>query len=49
MDDARATGGFGLGLAITQSIVQAHGGEIVVESELEKGATFTVFLPARTN
>ncbi|MCA9948066.1 MAG: HAMP domain-containing protein [Anaerolineales bacterium] len=46
-DDARAreTGGFGLGLAISQAIVQAHGGTINVSSELKKGTTFTVSLP----
>jgi heavy metal sensor kinase len=46
---ARATGGFGLGLAITQAIVQAHGGEISAVSELEKGTTFTVLLPTNVN
>lgn len=48
VDDARArtTGGFGLGLAITKAIVEAHGGEIDVQSEPEKGTTFTVQLPA---
>jgi len=49
VDDARArdTGGFGLGLAITQAIVQAHDGEISVQSEPGKGTTFTVYLPVR--
>lgn len=47
VDDARAraTGGFGLGLAITKAIVEAHGGSIAVESELDKGSNFTVTLP----
>jgi two-component system phosphate regulon sensor histidine kinase PhoR len=38
--------GSGLGLAMVKHIVGAHGGKIEVESELGKGATFTVTLPA---
>jgi CheY-like chemotaxis protein len=41
-----ARAGLGLGLAISKSLVEAHGGEIFVESEGEdKGATFTVNIP----
>jgi CheY-like chemotaxis protein len=38
--------GSGLGLAVTYSIIKNHGGHISVESELGKGTTFFVYLPA---
>ncbi len=41
----RATGGLGVGLAITKEIVDQHNGTIEVESELGKGTTFTLRLP----
>jgi len=41
----RAVQGTGLGLSIVKAIVDAHGGEIALESEVSKGSTFRVTLP----
>jgi NtrC-family two-component system sensor histidine kinase KinB len=40
-----ATGGAGLGLAISKSLIEAHGGQISVRSEVGCGTTFTFTLP----
>jgi signal transduction histidine kinase len=42
---SRSTGGAGLGLAISRGIVQAHGGEIKVKSEMGQGCQFTFTFP----
>jgi signal transduction histidine kinase len=47
-DRSRQTGGAGLGLAIAQAIVQAHGGKIQVNSQIDKGSCFTVQLPLKS-
>ncbi len=41
----RKTEGSGLGLAITKRIIEAHGGRIMVHSEVGKGSRFTLQLP----
>jgi heavy metal sensor kinase len=43
---SKETGGVGLGLSISEWIAQAHQGRIEVDSELNQGSTFTVFLPS---
>ena len=43
---SRELGGTGLGLAIVKHIVQAHKGELKIESEVQKGTTVRVLLPA---
>jgi two-component system sensor histidine kinase SenX3 len=43
---SRETGGTGLGLAIVKHVVENHGGSVEVRSELGRGSTFEVRLPA---
>ncbi len=38
--------GSGLGLAIVHSIITQHQGHIAVDSQLDRGSTFTIYLPA---
>lgn len=44
---ARKYGGTGLGLVISRKFCQMMGGEITVDSEIERGSAFTVYLPAQ--
>ncbi len=39
--------GTGLGLPLTKYLIELHGGKILVESEINKGTTFTVHLPVK--
>jgi signal transduction histidine kinase len=43
--NSQVSAGSGLGLSIVQRIAHAHGGEVRVQSELNQGSVFTVWLP----
>lgn len=44
---SRKTGGAGIGLTVVKSIVQAHGGSVLVESQEGKGSRFIIEIPKR--
>ncbi len=41
----RDTGGYGLGLSLVKKIMTAHGGDVLLESERDRGSTFTLKFP----
>ena len=41
----RGTGGVGLGLALSKRVVDAHGGQISIASQPERGTTVTFTVP----
>jgi PAS domain S-box-containing protein len=45
--DTREKGGTGLGLAIAKHMIELHGGEVAVDSNIGEGATFTITMPLR--
>jgi two-component system cell cycle sensor histidine kinase PleC len=42
----KSKGGSGLGLAISRSLIELHGGTLKIDSELGRGTTITIALPA---
>lgn len=47
-DKSRSSAGFGLGLSISRSIIEAHGGTVTVESRQGEGTVFCITLPSGT-
>jgi two-component system phosphate regulon sensor histidine kinase PhoR len=47
VDQSRASGGTGLGLALVKHAVEAHGGQVSAESRIGEGSTFRFIIPAR--
>jgi signal transduction histidine kinase len=42
---SRHTGGYGLGLSLCKTIMEAHGGKIEIDSEPDEGTTISLFFP----
>jgi signal transduction histidine kinase len=49
MSTTRRFGGMGMGLALAQRIVEAHGGRITFRSEEGEGSLFALWIPVRQN
>jgi signal transduction histidine kinase len=43
--ETREQSGFGLGLAFCKEVAIRHGGDVIVESELNRGSMFTLWIP----
>ncbi len=46
--DQRREGGVGIGLALAKELVELHGGSVTVESRMDRGSTFSFFIPFGT-
>jgi two-component system phosphate regulon sensor histidine kinase PhoR len=43
----KSSSGFGLGLAITKKIVEAHEGTLEIDSEINRGTKFIISIPTK--